>query len=181
MRALALLNQVHPDMGTTDVLEQLGQPSQSWLRRVARLIGAEHLEETPHLTHRLARCAPHRTQVLTCSLWFALQEFLRGPGLDRDDRDTVGDDVGELSSDPRPLLADRRTRELARLGDRPPGLCGPLANQPARRPGPSEEQAQHGDVLRAGWSFRVVGGLERDQHRCEQHQPPATATIALRA
>src|SRR6516162_11449973 len=104
MRALALLDQLDGNVRTTNVFEQVGQPRHSWLRDIPWLIGAEHLEEAPHLAHRLACGPPYRGQVLPRPLRFALEELLRGPGLHRDDRDAVGNDVVELPGDPCPLL-----------------------------------------------------------------------------
>ena len=65
MRPLALLDQLNRHAGAARLLEQVRQPRETGLRRVAGLVGAENIEKATHLAHRLARCAPNRVHVLT--------------------------------------------------------------------------------------------------------------------
>ena len=139
------------------------------------IVLAQDVENAPHLRHRLPGGASNGLEMGTRAFRIAIEQFLGGAGVHRDDRDAVSDDVVQLASNPGPLIGDGRARELLRIGVGELCLLGTVQDQPTRAPSPEDKEDEDRDVAGAGAAAAVVLGLERVEHRADQDEPPATA------
>ena len=119
------------------------------------VVGAQHVEQPPHLGERLAPGALDAAQDITRALLLGSEVQAFGAGLDDDRRHGVRDDVVQLACDPRPLLGGRDAGlldalALERLGERghPLGVARAGLPQPPGRPGARAHRGEHDRVAR---------------------------------
>ena len=65
--------------------------------------------------HVLIGIAQELGHAIARAFRIAIEQFLGGAGVHRDDRDAVSDDVVQFASNPRPLIDDGRARDLLGL------------------------------------------------------------------
>ena len=110
------------------------------------IVLAQDVENAPHLRHRLPGGASNGLEMDTGAFRIAIEQFLGGAGVHRDDRDAVSDDVVQFASNPRPLIDDGRARDLLGLRIGELRLLRTVrASEPAPRlPGSRTDQRPNG-------------------------------------